>query len=381
MVHYQSVPGVYREEVFPAPVPGLLTGVPVFLGLASRGAVNRPQRLTLWTQFLSSFGDRPSDRYLFYAVRGFFSNGGNLCYVVRLNEDTAPEDSLAEGLEALATLDAIDLICVPDLMHLSQSPEQVQRMQTAVLEYCQQAGDRFALLDALPNATVTTIQQQQQALSSHPGALNGALYFPWIQVEQSPAGMFVPPCGHIAGVYARRDREVGVYQTPANVLLEDVLDLSISVSDADQALLNPGDRNAGINCLRSLPGRGIRIWGGRTLSQDFNWRYINVRRLFLTVARWIDLTLADAAFETNDFKLWVRIERELTTFCESLFQQGALKGSTTQEAFYVKCDAETNPPEVRAAGNVVTEIGLAPAIPNEFIVVRLIHGNAGVVLG
>ncbi|MEG3936003.1 phage tail sheath C-terminal domain-containing protein, partial [Microcoleus sp. T3_B1] len=112
--------------------------------------------------------------------------------------------------------------------------------------------------------------------------------------------------------------------------------------------------------------------------QNPDWQYINVRRLFLTVLRWIERNLEDVVFEPNDFKLWVRIERELTTYLESLLRKGALQGRTPQEAFYIKCDSETNPPEMRDIGTVVTEIGLAPTKPNEFIVVRLIHGTAGV---
>jgi uncharacterized protein len=364
-----QIPGVYREDIFSQPDPGLLTGVPAFLGIASGGNVNQPQRLTVATQ-LTAFD--PSNSYLPNAVRGFFSNGGTLCYVVWLNADVDPEVALTQGLEAIAPLNSIDLVCIPDLMRLSSDPIQINRMQTAILEHCVRQGDRFAILDAWENATLESIQRQQQQLSSHDAADHGALYFPWIKVEQSGV---MPPCGHIAGVYARSDR-TGVHQTPANLRLEDVVDLSLNLSDRDQAMLNPAHQVAGINCLRSLPGRGMRIWGGRTLSRDANWQYVGVRRLFLTVHRWVDRYLADTAFEPNDFKLWVRIERELIAFCESLFQQGALQGRTAEEAFYVKCNDETNPPEVRDAGQVITEIGLAPTVPSEFIVVRLIHNSA-----
>jgi hypothetical protein len=116
------------------------------------------------------------------------------------------------------------------------------------------------------------------------------------------------------------------------------------------------------------------------LSEEPIWRYINVRRLFITVGRWIELNLADVVFEPNDYKLWIRIERELTVYFESLLLDGALQGDNPEEAFYVKCNAETNPPDAEKNGVVVTEIGLAPTVPNEFIVVRLIHGTTGVSL-
>ncbi|MBD2094095.1 phage tail sheath family protein [Trichocoleus sp. FACHB-591] len=380
MVNLSSIPGIYREEVFAKLERQLLTGIPAFLGLASQGSVNQPQELTLWTQFLQIFGPSLPNSYLYYAVRGFFSNGGTSCYIVRLDENLAPETALLQGLESLAALDTVDLICVPDLSYLSRTSDQSQQMQAAILDHCQQLGDRFAILDAWKDATVATVQQQQQQLSEHPGALNGALYFPWVQVENSPPELRIPPCGHIAGVYARSDRNTGVHQAPANFLLEDVLDLSVSLSHGEQMTLSSASQAGSINYLRVLPGRGIRVWGSRTLSQSFDWQHINVRRLFLTVARWGDRHLADVAFEPNNFQLWVRIERELTAFCESLFQQGALQGATPSAAFYVTCNEETNPPEIRALGQVVTEVGLAPTVPNEFIVVRLIHGSNGVTL-
>lgn len=373
-----QIPGVYREDVSPAPAPTLMTGVPAFLGLAERGSLNTPQRLTLWPQFEQHFGQPLSNSYLGYAVRGFFENGGQLCYVVPIKQPTP--SALQEGLDAIAPLDTIDLVCAPDILQASQNTD-IRVMQRAVLDHCELLGDRFAILDAR-NVSVGEIQQQQQHLSS----ISGALYAPWLKVPplvgatETTRLAEIPPCGHIAGVYARSDRAGGIHQSPANYVLEGVLDLNLNLAVADIARLYPEDPVASVNCLRALPGRGIRIWGTRTLSQDPSWHYINVRRLFLTVHRWCDRNLANVAFEPNDFKLWIRIERELTAYCESLLRQGALKGDTAQEAFYVKCDAETNPPEVWDAGMVVTEIGLAPTIPNEFIIVRLIHGTTGVSL-
>jgi hypothetical protein len=352
-----------------------MTGVPVFLGLTTTGSFNTPQLLTLWPQFEEHFGQPPSKSYLGYAVRGFFENEGSLCYVVRIKEATL--SALQAGLDAIASLDTIDLVCAPDIMQASQDTD-IRAMQREVLEHCELLGDRFAILDGQKASAAEEIQQQQQHLSS----TSGALYAPWLKVPpfEGTDLLDVPPCGHIAGVYARSDRAAGIHQSPANYVLEGVLDLNTDLTEGDIARLYPQDAVASVNCLRALPGRGIRIWGTRTLSQDSSWSYINVRRLFLTVCRWCDRNLANVAFEPNDFKLWVGIERELTAYCESLLRQGALKGETAQEAFYVKCDAETNPPAVRDAGMVVTEIGLAPTIPNEFIIVRLIHGTTGVSL-
>ncbi len=364
------IPGVYLEQVLPTPVSQFLTGVPVFLGFTAKGDINKPTMLNLWSQFPEYFGELQSvsPSYLGYAVRGFFENGGHLCYVVSLG-NKASLAALEAGLEALESFEEIDLICAPDIMVLNQS-EQVAG-QTAIIEHCEKLGDRFAILDA-QNVPPKEIHK----LTSD----SAAMYAPWLKVKN--ARDYVPPCGYIAGIYASSDRAGGIHQSPANYVLEGVLDLSFHFTNDELQYLNPQDEIGGVsvNCIRALMGRGIRIWGTRTLSKDSNWRYINVRRLFINVHRWIERNLADVIFEPNNIKLWVRIERELNYYFESLFEQGALKGSTTEEAFYVKCDAETNPPELLDSGQVVTEIGLAPIIPSEFIIVRLIHGASGVAI-
>lgn len=375
-----ATPGVYKEDVFPAPAAELRTGVPAFLGFAKTGPTNTPEMLTLWPQFEEHFGPRLPNGYLAYAVRGFFENDGGLCYVVRLNETAEAVTALRRGLDKLAPLDTIDLICASDIARprqpgdLPPDPIEVRAMQTEVLAHCDRLGDRFAILDSLPDAGVDAVLQQRRGLSG----TNGALYYPWVQVVDGPAssGGFVPPCGHVAGVYARSDQRVGVHKAPANDVLKGVLNLETNLSNAQQGMLNP----EGVNCLRAFPGRGIRVWGARTVSSAPAWTYVNVRRLFLTAGRWIERTMAGAVFEPNDSRLWARITRELTAYFNDLFRRGALKGRAAQEAFYVKCDAETNPPEVRDAGMVVTEIGLAPAVPNEFVVVRIIHGASGVTI-
>ena len=372
-----QTPGVYREEEFPTPPPVLLTGVPAFLGSVEKAEAKKPQLLTLWPQFAEKFGTAVADGYLAYAVRGFFENGGSLCYVVPLDNSG---NALANGLEAIAPLNSIDLVCAPDLMKGNPLVEAVQQQQKAILEHCQTAGDRFAILDSpFPTVGIDIQQSIEQAIAQRRQLINphGALYYPWVKVSNlDPAKnpVWAPPCGHVAGIYARSDSSVGVYKAPANELLEGVLDLKFNLTNAQQSQLNP----LGINCLRSFRGRGIRVWGARTLSNDPNWIYVNVRRLILTIGRWLELNLADAAFEPNDLNLWVRIEREIDTYLGELLRQGALSGANEQSAFFVKCDAETNPPEVREAGMAIAEISIAPAIPAEFITIRIILGTSGV---
>jgi Bacteriophage tail sheath protein len=375
VVAYRT-PGVYRVERFPAPPPVLRTGVPAFLGYTTAGKPREPVALELASELEAHVGAPPEVGYLHEAVRLFFANGGRHCVVVSLDDASQPEKAVADALEALEPVDDIDLVCAPDLSRarppgelpsLPPDPGRVRVLQALVLDHCDRLGSRFALLDSLPNAGQGAVLEQRRGLAG----TNGALYYPWVRpLEQTG---FTPPCGPVAGVYARTDERVGVHKAPANETLEGIVDLELALGDDQQGELNP----YGVNCLRAFPGRGIRVWGARTLSVDPEWRYVNVRRLFLTAARWIDRNLADVAFEIHDPRLWGRIERELTAYFEDLFRRGGLRGDTVEEAFYVKCDAETNPLEGREQGRVVTEIGLAPASPNEFVVVYVVHEAGG----
>jgi phage tail sheath protein FI len=374
-------PGVYREEITLAPRPALRTGIPAFLGYVSGGgvhatAVETPLRLSVWPEFEQRFGPPLADGYLASAVLGFFGNGGQQCYVMALDPALDADRALERGLHALEAVDDMDLVGAPDIMRPRTVADLslVQALQHQLVDHCDRLGTRLALLDSLPNASPALVTEQRAGLSG----TNAALYYPWIKIfdASSGANVFVPPCGHVAGVYATADQQVGVHKPPANAIVDGALDLEVHLTDTDQAELNP----LGINCLRAFPGRGIRVWGARTLSEDPAWTYVSVRRLFLTVARWIARSLNDVTFEPHDARLWSRVVRQLTAYFEDLFQRGALRGRTPQEAYYIKCDAETNPPEVREAGQLITEIGLAPGLPEEFVVVRLIQGPSGVAI-
>ncbi|MDD1713559.1 MAG: phage tail sheath subtilisin-like domain-containing protein [Methanoregulaceae archaeon] len=378
MASTYKTPGVYREDVFLKPEVKLPTGVPGFVGFADvmgkgETSPNVPVSLHRKEEFATKFIGRP-DSYLADAVAGFFDNGGVRCYVVRGNSDPGKsrEEALLDAVEALAPLNDLDLVAIPDAMTLRMANNEpdtpaITNLQNQVLAHCARHGNRLAILDGLPGSIPEKVLSQRIDMTvGQTGPVNGALYYPWLKMVN---GRFVPPCGHIAGIFSRTDAKVGVFKAPANEEVLGVLDLEINVDNQIQDLLNP----EGINCLRAFSGRGIRVWGARTLSRDPNWRYINVRRIFLTLQRWIDMNMGWAAFEPNAPLLWVRIGRELTTYLGGLWQAGALKGQTAEEAFYVKCDTETNPPETREVGGVITEIGLAPNSPAEFVVVRILH--------
>jgi phage tail sheath protein FI len=383
MARTYSRPGVYREELFLKPPAVLQTGVPGFVGFASpmpggNVKINQPVSLSRKEEFRGSFSS-PSRSFLADAVAGFFDNGGTRCYVVAADAGTDSVQGLVNAIAALAPLEDMDLVAVPDastLLTFQAVPDKasILRVQAEMLMHCAQQGNRFAILDSLPGATVDDVMDQcKQLVVGQQEPLNGALYYPWL-VTSNPSNP-VPPCGHVAGIYGRSDAKTGVFKAPANEEIFSVLDLETQIDNGIQDKLNP----ARVNCLRAFPGRGIRVWGARTVGSvppDLAWLYVNVRRLFLTMRRWIDLNMGWITFEPNNFGLWVRIQRELTTYLTRLHRDGALRGATPAQAFYVKCDAENNPPEVRDLGQVIIEIGLALLAPAEFIVVRIVR-NAG----
>jgi phage tail sheath protein FI len=379
-------PGVYRQEIFLKAPPVLQTGVPGFVGFAGPASgldtdkvINRPIALNRREEF-SSYFESANGSFLADAIAGFFGNGGVRCYVVAADSSQNPVQGLVDAIAKLSPLEDMDLVAVPDastLVTFEDLPDKlsIARVQDEMLTHCAQQGNRFAILDSFPNAGVDDVMDQcKQLVVGQQEPMNGALYYPWLVTSDGLNP--VPPCGHVAGIYARSDAKTGVFKAPANEEIFGVLDLEIQIDNALQDKLNP----ARVNCLRAFPGRGIRVWGARTIGSvppDSNWLYVNVRRLFLTVRRWIDLNMGWATFEPNDSRLWVRIQRELTGFLGKLQKDGALRGNTPAEAFFVKCDAENNPPEIRDLGQLIIEIGLAPLAPAEFIVVRIVRRAGG----
>ena len=371
-----NVPGVYREEVFLKAQPELPTGVPGFVGFAepigtADAAFNQPVAFHRKDEFDARFKSLPGS-YLTDAVAGFFLNGGIYCYVALAEPTSDRAAALTTAIESLAPVTGLDLLAVPDAMTIVGTdglPDAgaIIRVQGEMLKQAEKNGGRLAILDSLPGAGVEEVKEQRaDLLTGMIEPANGALYFPWLKIADD---RLVPPCGHVAGIFARSDARAGVYKAPANEEILGALDLEVAVNNRIQDQLNP----EGINCLRAFPGRGIRVWGARTISRDPNWRYVNVRRIFLTLQRWIDVNMAWANFEPNTPRLWVRITREMGAYLEKVWRAGGLAGQTVEEAFFIKCDAETNPVEARDTGRVITEVGLAPTLPGEFILVRIIH--------
>lgn len=335
-------------------------------------AVTTARLCTSFGDFQRHFGgftDREEQNYLAHAVFGFFHNGGTRCFVARMTSDTELEDLLFN----FGAVDEIAIVAAPGLNDAG--------IRDKVVAHCKVATqDRMAIFDSpfeLVNDDLDTLSLSNPTNVLPPFSDYAAFYFPWIQVfdpakktmdPTSDGRIFVPPSGHMAGIYARVDTNRGVHKAPANEPVLGALGLRYQISKAQQDGLNP----QGVNCIRDLNG-SIRIWGARTIGGDANgeWRYINVRRTFLFLRESIDEGTQWAVFEPNDEKLWAKITRNITAFLTTVWRSGALFGSTPDQAFYVKCDAETNPPELREVGQVVTEIGVAVVRPAEFVIFRI----------
>lgn len=267
------------------------------------------------------------------------------------------------ALTALEKVDEVNILLAPDRTD--------QTVQQALIDHCEKMKERFAVLDPQPNADPTAVTTQRNALSSNRGF--AAVYYPRIVIPdpQAEGRIAVPPSGHIAGLYARVDDEKGVHKAPANETLRGLVGLERVLSDDENGPLNEG----GINVIRSFVGRGIRVWGARTLapSSQTQWRYVNVRRLLLFIEESLQEGTLGAVFEPNNEALWETLKRTITGFLNRVWRSGALVGTTAEEAFRVRIDRELNPPEVRALGQLIIEVRVAPTTPAEFIVFRIIQ--------
>src|SRR5882762_8278946 len=372
-------PGVYIEEVDRGskPIEAVGTSTCAFIGESAVGPTNEAVLVTNWAQFTRTFGDFQHSTYLAHAVYGFFNNGGTKAFVCNVSPKTISAEQAAKdaekkeaeskkateagkpavpaatsapaaaagatpalfigkdegpgrrtGLNVFNDIPEVSLVCAP-----GQSDPAIQ---DAVISHCENNKYRFAILDSAEELGKDGIAKMPKPRDSQ----YAAYYFPWIQVYDPEKGnIFVPPSGHMAGIYARSDSERGVHKAPANEIVRGALGLKYSISRGEQDILNP----KGINCIRdfSRRGRGIRVWGARTVSSDASWRYINVRRLFNMIEESIELGTQWVVFEPNDHRLWKKITRDVSAFLYRIWRTGALFGVTPDQAFFVKSDAET----------------------------------------
>ncbi|MGR0219710.1 phage tail sheath family protein [Agromyces sp. ZXT2-6] len=282
------------------------------------------------------------------------------------------------GFSGLEEVEEVTMVAVPDLMAAYEQRaidlETVKAVQLAVIAHCELMGDRMAILDPPPDLSAQEVREWRRTGAGYDSKF-AALYYPWFKVLDPVTGTnrFVPPSGHIAGIWARNDNERGVHKAPANEVIRGAVEVQTQLTRTEQELLNP----IGVNAIRAFAGRGIRVWGARTLSSDPAWRYVNIRRLFNFIEKSILNATQFAVFEPNDEALWGKLRRSISAFLVNQWRAGALFGSTPDQAFFVKCDEETNPAEVIDAGQVRCAIGVAPVKPAEFVVFELSQFSGG----
>ena len=291
------------------------------------------------------------------------------------------------GVRGIFEIDEITMLACPDLMRVYEAQamnlEQVHGIMELMVSMCEgsASGDapnppnRMVVFDPPPDR-VKPQDVVEWLQSFNRRSMFAALYYPWIKVPNPRNGgrpILVPPCGHMMGVWGRTDETRGVYKAPANEVPKGVIGLGYDTNFREQELLNP----LGINCIRNFPNRGIRIWGARTLVEPdkTEWRYISVRRLVSYIEKSIELGTQWAVFEPNDEDLWARVRRTVNNFLERIWREGALFGTTPDQAFFVKCDAENNPPETMILGRLYIDVGVCPVRPAEFVIFRISQWN------
>jgi phage tail sheath protein FI len=283
---------------------------------------------------------------------------------------TCVPDPCLPGPETVAPAPPTSLGDLPPLF----TDNQVFEVESALVDHCELMADRIAILDP-PSSVSRNDQFGIGALTAWRARFDSTfatLHYPWLRVvdplrHSSSATRDIPPSGHVAGQFAAADFTVGVHKAPANVELTWVQDVTVAVNESWHGLLN----SSGINAIRVIPGRGIRILGARTLSINPDWRYINVRRLLIMIEKALRLSIQWAVFEPNTANTRGKLRLSIVSFLLSLWQRGALMGDTADAAFRVKCDDENNPPADRDFGRLLAQVLVAPSQPFEFVEVRL----------
>lgn len=338
------------------------------------GFVTRINSNSMFIRVASSDGKRPDNTSAPKALTG----------------GVAASNQLSLSVNTLSTVQSLSLLAVPDSVTLTDSSNKSNQAAQGTLinldlQFCEGLTSLFYAVDppfGLDVSGITSFKSGAGATTGGNGtALNssyGALYYPWLWIFNPIAALNVPvpPSGPVLGRYAYTDANVGVYKSPAGVndgALRSVVAVNLALTDSDQDMLNPN----GINAVRNQINYGNVIWGARTLSQDSQWIYVSIRRLFIYVEQSLKNSLQWVVFERNDQPLWSSVTRDITAFLTTLWQQGGLFGASAAEAFFVTCDASNNPPETRQLGQLYIDIGLAPVYPAEFVIIRITQKTAG----
>lgn len=312
-----------------------------------------------WVELVDSGSTRPSN--------GTVNLAGGLNGEALLASDWAGATGF---INAFDPVDDINIVAIPDA---KGDPVVTQAAYT----YCQNRKDCFFVADTPDNLDAQGVAAFRRVTGNFNSSY-AAIYYPWISVSDPLTGKakFTPPSGAVVGTYSHTDVVRGVHKAPAGIevgYLNSAIGVRSVVSKGEHDTLNP----IGVNVIRAFPGTGMVIWGARTLSADSEWKYINVRRLFLYLEETIDEGTQWVVFEPNTPMLWGKVKRNITAFLTNVWRDGALFGTTAAEAFFVKVDAENNPPEVVDAGRLIIEVGVAPVKPAEFVIIRISQNTQG----
>jgi uncharacterized protein len=269
------------------------------------------------------------------------------------------------GLLAFEGIEGISIVAAPG--HTADGPndDEVFAIQNAVVGHCERMRYRVAVLDTRRDYLVS----QALAFRNQKSSTHAAIYYPWVTVA-NPLGegrLNLPPSGFVAGIWARNDIDNAVFKAPANEVVRTAIDFEQRLSKAHQEVLNP----QGVNCFRFFPGRGLLLWGARTISDDPEWKYVNVRRYFAYLEHSIDRGTQWVVFENNSDQLWGNVRRTVEDFLFNEWKMGGLLGTKPEEAFFVRCDRSTMTQNDLDNGRLVCLIGVAPVKPAEFVIFRI----------
>jgi uncharacterized protein len=432
-----KTPGVYIQEVsvFPPSITSVATAIPAFLGYTAN-AVTEPKRITSMHEYASIFGGahvylvsdgsatapapivNEPNYVLYYCMQMYFANGGGPCYVISTGSypilPTAPAKAdFTAALALLALEDEPTLIVMPDARVLTTAHQY--DLYVAALAQCNKLQDRFTIID-VPSGE--TIEDFRDGIGTQ-NLKYGAVYYPdlvtnlsypldaivfkgtlpnaikdktlavavedsteeWLAVEKdvrkslTALSISLPPSAAVAGVYAAVDRDRGVWKAPANVSLTGVLKPSLTITNDEQQDLNVHSTGKSVNAIRAFTGKGILVWGARTLAgNDNEWRYVPVRRLFIMVEESVRKASEFVVFEPNDANTWLRVKTMIENFLFNLWKDGALAGAVPKDAFFVKCGInQTMTAQDILEGKLIIEIGMAAVRPAEFILLKFMH--------
>lgn len=380
MPEYLS-PGVYVEEIAcrARSIEAASTDLTLFVGVLPGDPAPEPRVVAGWQEFVDAWGNSShidlagvaSPNYLAYAAHAYFQNGGGrLCVVPVVGTGGEPQPSdYAAALASSLALAEISLVHAPGASTWAQR----EAIEDVLIAHVEDEPGRFLILDPPAAQDLARVRAQRARLDTS----HAALYYPWVVASDAlaadgTASVTLPPGGFICGIHVRATIEQGIHKPPTNSVIRGALDFETRLNKSQQEVLNP----EGVNCLRAFEGRGLRVWGARTMGSDPEWKYINVRRYFDYLQRSLDRGTRWAVFERNGEILWKNLRSVIEDFLLNEWRNGALQGSKPEQAWFVRCDRSTMTQDDIDQGRLICLVGVAPLMPAEFVIFRISQPTA-----